>query len=122
MERIHLKEHLPEIAMNAFLFLFAIEPAFEDIGNFDYVIWTLMLICIVVTLGFIVQALITDKKKLLNLLDEKKIFTVVSIAISISGLTISLLFHSYLYKFWAFMLVPSAICLCIPDHPKKKNI
>ena len=60
MKKLTKNNRLESLAYCAFIFLFAIQPVFERIGVSDYVVWVLMLVCIVVALFSFVRRIMTE--------------------------------------------------------------
>ena len=45
-----------------FLFLFAVEPIFENIEILDYIVWSIMILCGVVWLASFIKSIVKKRK------------------------------------------------------------
>lgn len=78
-----------------------------------------MALCAVSSLISYIISIVKDRIAFLPSLTSRTPFTLINSAITVLGLIISLLFHSYLFKVWIFLLVLDVIFLLIPTLKRK---
>jgi hypothetical protein len=120
MKKIFLVKNLSPIMFSAFLFLFAIEQALENINILYYIVLVLMILCVVLLLFSSVKSIVKDKQNFVLSLTSKSIFSFFDIGSALIGLIISYSLNSNLFKLWIFLLVINIITILIP-HPYKKQ-
>ena len=118
--RIHLGNSLCHSMFSIFLFLFAVEPAFENIKILYYIILSIMMLCGVVWLLNGVNSIIKDKQNFILSLTSKSLFSFFDIASSLIGLIISYSSNSNLLKLWIFLLALNIIFILIPNPYKQQ--
>ncbi len=113
---IYLKNNLSNLMFSLFLFLFAVEPIFENIEILDYIVWSIMILCGVVWLASFIKSIVKKRKDFMS----KSLFSFFDIASSLIGSIISYSLNSHLFKMWIFLLVINIIFILIPS-PRKQQ-
>ena len=108
-------------AFSLFIFLFATEPIFEYLGVADYIIWHLILLCMISAFCCTVYQLIKDRNSFFAQLTSRNIFYYLDVIWITLGLIISLYFNSYLYGFWTALFCISMINLFMSYNSKKRK-
>lgn len=113
--RIYLRHNLPSVMFSIYLFLFALEPALENIKLY----YILLVLCGAIWLVTFIISIITHKQYfILNFAAKTKLsfFDVVSALI---GLVISYSLNSNLFKLWIFLLVINIVAILMPNPYKR---
>ena len=108
-----MKKNLSSLTFSLLIFLFATGPVFEYFGVADYIIWRLILVCIIIAFCCTVYQLIKDRRSFIAQLTSRNLFYYLDIIWSALGLIISLYFNTYLYGFWTALFCISMIDLFI---------
>ena len=108
-------------AFSLLIFLFATEPIVEYFGVADYIIWRLILVCIIIAFCCTVYQLIKDRRSFIAQLTSRNLFYYLDIIWSALGLIISLYFNTYLYGFWTALFCISMIDLFMSYYSKKRK-
>lgn len=116
-----MKKNFSSLAFSLLIFLFAIGPIFEYFGVADYIIWRLILVCIIIAFCCTVYQLIKDRRSFIAQLTSRNLFYYLDIIWSALGLIISLYFNTYLYGFWTALFCISIIDLFISYYSKKRK-
>ena len=120
MEKIFLRHNLPSIMFSLFLFLFAIEPVFEKIIIIDYIVWALIMLCVIILFVSVISLIIKYKMVFILSLTSKSRFSFFNITSALIGLIISYSFNSHLVNVWIFLLVLNIVDILTPDPFKQK--
>ncbi len=116
-----MKKNLSSLTFSLLIFLFATEPLIEYNGVADYIIWRLILICMISAFCCTVYQLIKDRKSFIAQLTSRNLFYYLDIIWSALGLIISLYFNTYLYGFWTALFCISMIDLFMSYYSKKRK-
>jgi len=116
-----MKKNISSLTFSLLIFLFATEPIFEYFGVADYIIWRLILVCIIRAFCCTVYQLIKDRRSFIAQLTSRNLFYYLDIIWSALGLIISLYFNTYLYGFWTALFCISIIDLFISYYSKKRK-
>lgn len=119
MKKIRFKNKLESLAFCVFFFLFAMQPALERIGISDYVIWGLMLICIVVALLGFVQNVRKEGKKYFSGIRSRDLYDYLETTWCLLGLIISYYLNSQMIPFWIVLTIMSVTACLIPSRPRQ---
>lgn len=120
MEKIYLRHNLPSFIFSIFLFLFAVEPALVKINVPDYIVWSLIILCIAILLVSCIVLIVKDKRSFVVSFASTSRFSFFNIASALIGLIISYSLNSNLVKLWIFLLVINIVAILIPNPFKQQ--
>ena len=85
------------------------------------IVYVLMVLFAVGSLICYIISIVKDKTVFLRSLTSRTPSTLINSAIAALGLIISVLFHSYLFKVWIFLLILDVISILTSISKKKTN-